>query len=49
MSDRKSRERTRYERQQWKLRNRKRIDAAKTVLVLGLVVMVIGFIVLNWR
>ena len=42
-------ERGRYEREKWRMQNQKKIDAAKTVLVLGLVVMVAGFIILNWR
>ena len=42
-------ERGRYEREKWRMRNRRHIDAAKTVLVLGLVVMVAGFVILNWR
>ena len=49
MSRQKTNERGRYEREKWAMRNRRQIDTAKTVLVLGLVVMVAGFIILNWR
>ena len=49
MSRQKTSERARYEREKWRLQNQKKIDSAKTVLVVGLVVMVAGFIVLNWR
>ena len=49
MSREKTTERGRYDREKWRMANQKKIDTAKTVLVLGLVVMVTGFIILNWR
>ncbi|WP_175637448.1 hypothetical protein [Sinomonas mesophila] len=49
MSREKTTERGRYDREKWRMQNQRRIDTAKTVLVLGLVVMTAGFIILNWR